>query len=457
MCLDFNEGTQRLQFGTIHSECAKSNQSISTDALSNFILFLRSVFNTKCYPRYVVIKKLGWGHFSTVWMVKDRKAVQNNEGEPFLALKVQKSADHYTEAAMDEVELLDCIHKERKKQQSLPKEKRDSDKVSAGEMTEFSKYCATLHDSFFHTGPNGRHMCMVFSMLGCNLLSVIKAFNYRGIPIPVVKNMVRGICKGLDFLHRKCQIIHTDLKPENVLLLYNQGDGNDTANVTDSMARLNIGNDSSASGHQRLAESIKELEDELQNPNLTPAERKRLKRRLKKKRQKARKKLFGLGSDGGDDGTDDEDDDDDDTDEDGLDDAPNLSDAELTRMLNDASNLVSPRLTDDGVVPATGSVKRRLNHSPFVTANFGHRYEQADSKLMGMLQTLIDVRRPSPEEFARDFKAGVSSADGDDNGVAEIAFMLRAFTPEEELAEGVSAALGGIPWELSDDKSKREW
>jgi len=26
-------------------------------------------------------------------------------------------------------------------------------------------------------------MCMVFSMLGCNLLSVIKAFNYRGIPI----------------------------------------------------------------------------------------------------------------------------------------------------------------------------------------------------------------------------------------------------------------------------------
>lgn len=412
--------------------------------------------------RYVVIKKLGWGHFSTVWMVKDRKAVQNNEGDQFLALKVQKSADHYTEAAMDEVELLDCIHKERNNQQSLPQQKKDSDKISAGEMAEFSKYCATLHDSFFHTGPNGRHMCMVFSMLGCNLLSVIKAFNYRGIPIPVVKNMIRGICRGLDFLHRKCQIIHTDLKPENVLLLYDQGDSNmnDTTNLTDSMARLNIGNDNSNSGHQRLAESIKELEDELQNTNITQAERKKLKRRLKKKRQKARKKIFGFGSDGGDDtgGTDDEDDEDDDDDEEeGSDDAPNLSDWELSRMLNTASNTMPPRPTDDGVVPATASVKRRLNHSPFVTSNFGHRYEQADSKLMGLLQTLIDVRKPSPEEFSRDFNTASSSQEKENSGIAEIAFMLRAFTPEEELAEGVSAALGGITWELSEDKSRREW
>eukprot|EP00535_Pseudo-nitzschia_heimii_P010784 CAMPEP_0197197190 /NCGR_PEP_ID=MMETSP1423-20130617/32737_1 /TAXON_ID=476441 /ORGANISM="Pseudo-nitzschia heimii, Strain UNC1101" /LENGTH=1030 /DNA_ID=CAMNT_0042651007 /DNA_START=343 /DNA_END=3435 /DNA_ORIENTATION=- len=411
--------------------------------------------------RYVVIKKLGWGHFSTVWMVKDRKAVQNNEGEPFLALKVQKSADHYTEAAMDEVELLDCIHKERNRQHNLPKQKKDSDKVTAGEMAEFSKYCATLHDSFFHSGSNGRHMCMVFSMLGCNLLSVIKTFSYRGIPIPVVKNMIRGICKGLDFLHRKCQIIHTDLKPENVLLLYDQGDSNGTGNLTNSMARLSIGNDGGISGNQRLAESIKELEDELQNTNLSPAERKRLKRRLKKKRQKARKKIFGIGGDGGDVGDDasddDDDDDDDDDEEESSDDAPNLSDMELTRMLNNASNLVSPRSTDDGVVPATSSVKRRLNHSPFVTSNFGHRYEQADSKLMGLLQTLIDVRRPSADEFSNDFNSGSSSTDGDSNGVAEIAFMLRAFTPEEELAEGVSAALGGIPWEFSEDKSKREW
>jgi serine/threonine-protein kinase SRPK3 len=165
-----------------------------------------------------VIKKLGWGHFSTVWMVRDRKAIaagkSGGSSSHFYALKVQKSAEHYTEAAMDEVELLDCVAKERKKCEALLSNAyKDSSGISMEDEVEHSKHVASLHDSFFHTGPNGRHMCMVFSMLGCNLLSVIKAFNYRGIPIPVVKKMVRGICRGLDFLHRKCSIIHTDLKP----------------------------------------------------------------------------------------------------------------------------------------------------------------------------------------------------------------------------------------------------
>lgn len=43
--------------------------------------------------RYVVLLKLGWGHFSTVWLVHDR------ETDGLGALKIQKSATHYTEAA----------------------------------------------------------------------------------------------------------------------------------------------------------------------------------------------------------------------------------------------------------------------------------------------------------------------------------------------------------------------
>jgi hypothetical protein len=33
-----------------------------------------------------------------------------------------------------------------------------------------------LEDSFEHVGPHGRHMCMVFEMLGANLLSLIKRY-----------------------------------------------------------------------------------------------------------------------------------------------------------------------------------------------------------------------------------------------------------------------------------------
>lgn len=50
--------------------------------------------------RYVVRSKLGWGHFSTVWLALDRTAGVE------VALKVQKSASHYTEAAYDEIEIL---------------------------------------------------------------------------------------------------------------------------------------------------------------------------------------------------------------------------------------------------------------------------------------------------------------------------------------------------------------
>ena len=50
--------------------------------------------------RYIAIQKLGWGHFSTVWLSKDLKY------DTFVALKVQKSSQNYIEAAYDEVEIL---------------------------------------------------------------------------------------------------------------------------------------------------------------------------------------------------------------------------------------------------------------------------------------------------------------------------------------------------------------
>lgn len=58
----------------------------------------------------------------------------------------------------------------------------------------------------------------VFEILGANLLEVIKRYNYEGAPLPVVRAMAKQCLMGLDYLHRICKVIHTDLKPENVSL-----------------------------------------------------------------------------------------------------------------------------------------------------------------------------------------------------------------------------------------------
>jgi len=47
--------------------------------------------------RYVLIQKLGWGHFSTVWLAKDFKYGN------YAAVKIMKSSPHYLEASYDEV------------------------------------------------------------------------------------------------------------------------------------------------------------------------------------------------------------------------------------------------------------------------------------------------------------------------------------------------------------------
>jgi serine/threonine-protein kinase SRPK3 len=69
-----------------------------------------------------------------------------------------------------------------------------------------------------HYGANGKHFIMVFEILGVNLLEIMKRYDYHGIPMPLVRRIAKQILMGLDYLNRICKIIHTDLKPENVIV-----------------------------------------------------------------------------------------------------------------------------------------------------------------------------------------------------------------------------------------------
>jgi serine/threonine protein kinase len=54
---------------------------------------LGEIFN----GRYHVIRKVGWGHFSTVWLCWD------TTDKRFVALKIVKSAENYSVSAADEI------------------------------------------------------------------------------------------------------------------------------------------------------------------------------------------------------------------------------------------------------------------------------------------------------------------------------------------------------------------
>lgn len=174
-----------------------------------------------------------------------------------MALKVQKSAQHYTEAAMDEITILQQI--------------ADGD-------PDDKKCVVKLLDHFKHSGPNGQHVCMVFEYLGDNLLTLIKYSDYRGLPIHRVKEICYHVLVGLDYLHRQLSIIHTDLKPENILLMSTIDPSKDPRK---SGVPLILPNSKDKAGLESgVAKEIRKL-----NGDLTRNQKKKIRRKAKRAAQ----------------------------------------------------------------------------------------------------------------------------------------------------------------------------
>lgn len=151
---------------------------------------------------YQVLFKLGWGHFSTVWLCKCL------ELDSYFAVKVIKSNKVYQESAIDEIKILNHL------------------------MNPGNDYLMKIVDQFLIKGPNGQHVSIVFELLGESLLNLmhnyqiskkkkslllLKTNDYGGLPINFVKILTSQILTSIAYIHEK-GIIHTDLKPENILI-----------------------------------------------------------------------------------------------------------------------------------------------------------------------------------------------------------------------------------------------
>lgn len=138
--------------------------------------------------RYVPIKKIGYGSYSVVWMCFD---AQKNK---LVAIKIHNVND-YISGLKEEKMLLKF---------------KDSN----------NKNLMDMMDSFSQPNPyrEGSHRCVVMDIMAG---SVYDAMNCRkflnGLPIKVVINVIHGTLLGLRDIH-KLGFIHTDIKPENILI-----------------------------------------------------------------------------------------------------------------------------------------------------------------------------------------------------------------------------------------------
>lgn len=211
--------------------------------------------------RYHVTRKLGWGHFSTVWLCWDLV------DKRFVALKVVKSAPHFTETAMDEIKLLKAV--------------RDSDVNDP----KRNKTVQLLND-FKISGINGTHICMVFEVLGHNLLKLILKSNYRGIPRNNVKTIIRQVLEGLDYLHTKCKIIHTDIKPENVLICVDESYVKELACHATQLLSMGVKLPTSL-----VSTAPKEFQSQNLNSKMSKNKKKRLKKKAKRQTELLKKQM----------------------------------------------------------------------------------------------------------------------------------------------------------------------
>lgn len=140
--------------------------------------------------KYLIVTKIGEGAFATVWLsynIKDNK---------FYAVKIQ-NADDFSEGC-EEINIYKAI-----------KERKDCTGNHLNKMV----------DDFKFLSDYGENICMVFDLMAGNVYELLKCEEYKnGLPIEMVKTIVRQLLEGLVVLYEDFNYIHTDVKPENILV-----------------------------------------------------------------------------------------------------------------------------------------------------------------------------------------------------------------------------------------------
>ncbi|KAH7910093.1 kinase-like domain-containing protein [Hygrophoropsis aurantiaca] len=144
------------------------------------------------HGRYRVVNKLGYGAYSTVWLVRDLRAGR------YASLKIIAAEAANSASELDVLRHLKAVQ-------------ANSPGIPGGE------FVVKVFDDFTLDGPNGTHQCVVTEVLGPPLDLEPMEMAHSVYPIDMAQRMVAQIARGVAYLHR-IGIVHGDLHPGNVLL-----------------------------------------------------------------------------------------------------------------------------------------------------------------------------------------------------------------------------------------------
>ncbi|KAM0472582.1 hypothetical protein ACHAPX_008739 [Trichoderma viride] len=158
-------------------------------------VYIGDIFN----ERYKVLNKIGYGRYSTVWLVRDLQAIA--APDVFRALKILRADCYDSQNGMIEREILTHFR-------------------NAEDRNLFGyNYACHLINDFEHKGPNGTHICLVFELMGETLLSFGAWFREDMIPYSVMHRFAIQLVLALDFAH-ELDVTHTDIKPDNIFVKF---------------------------------------------------------------------------------------------------------------------------------------------------------------------------------------------------------------------------------------------
>lgn len=167
---------------------------MSTESSDNPAEYDDTLIGTIINKKYIVIYSLGRGSFATVWLVYDMKS------KNFYALKMHLYEQN--KVANNELELLVKLKKNN---------------YFLNEMVDHFVYKS---DDTNDDGKHKEHICIIFPLMAGSMYDLMKKGKYEnGFPLNIIKKTVYQLLVAMDALYKVYNVVHTDIKPDNMLVV----------------------------------------------------------------------------------------------------------------------------------------------------------------------------------------------------------------------------------------------